>query len=214
MSSKFTVSREVEDGESVVRLSSRCWNPAAIFLIVWCAFWTMGISLALHRVLESPREYFLYLWLTMALIAEVVVLWIILTMLFGKTVLTIRRGCGTSFTGIGVIGRTRRFQFRSEEDFAVEEEFRSGKHGTHRVYVLSAPSQKRKGAKVGIYTDSEEEKVQALRREILSAIGKGVDVPVAAASEPAAEPIRSPAFTTGPGEITDYEAYFRNQSSR
>ena len=214
MSSKFMVSRAVEDGESVVRLSSGCWNPAAIFLIVWCAFWTTGITLAIHKVLESPREYFLYLWLTMALIAEVVVLWIILTMLFGKTVLTIRRGCGTSFTGIGVIGRTRRFQFRSEEDFSVEEELRSGKHGTHRVYVLSAPSQKRKGAKVGIYTDSEEEKVQALRREILSAIGKGVDVPVAAASEPAAEPMRSPAFPTGPGELTDYEAYFRNQSSR
>ena len=210
MSSKFTVSREVEDGESVVRLSSSCWNPAAIFLIVWCAFWTMGITLAIRKVIETPREYFIYLWLTLALIAEGVVLWQILTMLFGKTVITVRSGSGTSFTGIGALGRTKRFRFGSAEDFTVEEELRSGRRGaTYRVYVLRAPSQKQDGEAVEIYNDGNEGKVNDLLQMILSVVGKGADVPLSSGDEPAAPPPRSSAFTTGPGEITDYEAYFK-----
>lgn len=210
MSSKFTVSREFENGESVVRLTSGCWNPAAIFLIVWCAFWTTGITLAFRKVIETPGEYFLYLWLTMALIAEGVVLWLILTMIFGKTVITVRSGSGTSFTGIGALGLTRRFRFGSAEDFTVEEELRSGRRGaTRRVYVLCAPSAKRDGETVEIYNDGNEGKVNDLLQMILSVIGKGVDAPVSSGDEPAAPPPRSPAFTTGPGEITDYEAYFK-----
>ena len=133
-SGKFKVEREIVDGEPVVRVTFGHRSCVWLFLAVWLTGWTLGCYKLLVELATRPFELSTTLMALPFLGAELVVLFFILMILFGRTVFTFRREGGTKFSGIGRCGITKKFTFPEKGEIGTDEIVRTGGKGGPRTF--------------------------------------------------------------------------------
>jgi hypothetical protein len=107
------VSREADGSQKIVY---RRFSPALLFLIPFTAFWS-GLSIwGLYgsQIHEWKFDMEKSLMGLPFLLGTVVLLGVILFMIFGHWVITLNRGQGTVFVGVGPLGWTRKFTFNRD----------------------------------------------------------------------------------------------------
>jgi hypothetical protein len=97
------------DGSTVI--TYRRLSGALLFLVPFTALWSGGSMAGIYGTQIARRHFDWKMSLFgLPFLAGTVVLCSVITfMLFGKWKITVRRGEGTVFVGVGGIGRTRRF---------------------------------------------------------------------------------------------------------
>ena len=112
-------------------------SPLALFFIPFTCLWGGGSISGIYGSQIIKHEFNLQLSLfgLPFLIGTIVLVSACLFMLFGKRVLTLSSGKGTYFTGVGPIGRTKRFAYgyntKVEEDVSVCQGRRGGSSTTY-----------------------------------------------------------------------------------
>jgi hypothetical protein len=99
-----------------VTLTYKRISPVVFFLIPFTAVWSGGSLGGIYgsQILKQTFDWKMSLFGLPFLIGTVVLLGVVLMALFGKRQLTLQRGNGTVFHGIGKIGRTQRFTYSRE----------------------------------------------------------------------------------------------------
>ena len=139
-------------------------SPLALFFIPFTCIWSGG---SLTGIYGSQ-----FIFGIPFLIGTVVLLSACLFMLFGKRVLTLSHGRGTYFTGVGFIGRTKRFAYGYRTKVEEIESVHHGRNGTSVFRRLRLSSE---GAADDVYVCSGFSKdalaytAAVLRRECRSA---------------------------------------------
>ncbi len=97
----------------VTTLSFHRINPAVVMLIPFTCFWSGGSMYMIYvrQFMEHKFDLTGSLFGLPFLIGTIALLCIIAFMLFGKEVVTLSRGQGKDFTGVGPFGRTKRFTY-------------------------------------------------------------------------------------------------------
>lgn len=139
---KAKIERVTADGEPVVRVTFGHWSAVGIFLIVWITGWSFGCYKLVSDLVSKPFNVGEALFALPFFAGEIFVAWMILLMIFGRTVFTFRREGGTKFTGVGSIGFTKEFSFPIKGELCTDEEVRHGsKGGTYTVYRFIVKTQ-------------------------------------------------------------------------
>ena len=110
------VSTEYDDGVPVTILRHKRISPSVFFIVPFTCVWS-GLSMAGIYGTQIARRAFdlkLSLFGIPFLLGSIFLVGSCLFMLFGKRVLTLRRGKGVYFSGIGAIGRRTRFDYNRE----------------------------------------------------------------------------------------------------
>ena len=154
---KLKVWRDVVDGQEAVFVSHGLWSWACLFLAAWLTFWTFGCTMIVRKLVVEQFNWGDFFFALPFLAAELVVGCIVLTMIFGKTVVKFTRTGGTAFTGIGSIGRTRKFDFPPDCVLAVDKEVRRGsKGGTFIYHRLLVKTRSNPSSPYVVYSDFDK----------------------------------------------------------
>ena len=139
---KAKIERVTADGEPVVRVTFGHWSAVGIFLIVWITGWSFGCYKLVSDLVSKPFNVGEALFALPFFAGEIFVAWMILLMIFGRTVFTFRREGGTRFTGVGRFGFTKEFSFPIKGEISTDEVVcHRSKGGTYTVYRLIVKTQ-------------------------------------------------------------------------
>ena len=137
------IEREIEDGESVVRVTVRHWSAACLFLMLWLAGWSVGCYVLVVELMKKPFSCETVLFPIPFFAAEIGAIFAIFLLIFGRTVFTFRRNGATKFFGIGRVGIRKAFVFPATGELCTDEIVRTGgKHGprTYHRLVVKTPT--------------------------------------------------------------------------
>ena len=107
-------------------------SPLALFFIPFTCIWSGGSLTGIYgpQFMQHSFDLQRSLFGIPFLIGTAVLLSASLFMLFGKRVLTLSHGRGTYFTGVGFIGRTKRFAYGYRTKVEEVESVHHGRNGT------------------------------------------------------------------------------------
>ena len=160
---RLKVWRDVVDGQDAVFVSHGLWSWACLFLVVWLTFWTFGCTMIVRKLVIEQFKWGDFFFAIPFLAAELAVGCIVLTMIFGKSVVKFTRTGGTVFTGIGSLGRTRKFDFPPDCVLAVDKEVRRGsKGGTFIYHRLLVKTHSNQSSPYVVYSDMDKGMVEIL----------------------------------------------------
>ncbi len=160
---RLKVWRDVVDGQDAVFVSHGLWSWACLFLVVWLTFWTFGCTMIVRKLVIEQFKWGDFFFAIPFLAAELAVGCIVLTMIFGKSVVKFTRTGGTVFTGIGSLGRTRKFDFPPDGVLAVDKEVRRGsKGGTFIYHRLLVKTHSNQSSPYVVYSDMDKGMVDIL----------------------------------------------------
>ena len=135
------IERETVDGEPAVRVTFGHWSGVCIFLILWLTGWSCGCYKLVVELVTKPVEFGKALCALPFFAGEIFVASMILLMIFGRTVITLRRDGGTKFTGVGRFGFTKELVFPVNGEICTDEVVRyRSKGGPYTVYRLIVKS--------------------------------------------------------------------------
>ncbi len=94
-------------------IGANCWSPIAFFLIPFALVWSGGSLGGIYgtQILSGEFDLMMSLFGLPFLIGSIILLSTITMFLFGKTELTLDNDEGKIFTGVGKLGRTKRFKW-------------------------------------------------------------------------------------------------------
>lgn len=107
------VENDPADPSGRLVLTHRKISAAAVFLVPFTAVWS-GMSMYViyvRQIIEGKFELQASLFGLPFLLGTIVLVSVCLFLLFGRRVLTLARGEGTYFVGVGPVGKTRRFSY-------------------------------------------------------------------------------------------------------
>ena len=157
-----------DDGSEVLSMTYKRISPSVIFLVVFTLLWGGGSMSVIFGTQIAKREFDpgVSLFGIPFLFGTVVLVGIILFNLFGKRCLTLVRGKGTWFSGVGCIGRTKRFSLTRETK--IEKGCTSYQvNGRSLPQIeMSTPGEKKIMIAAGLKEDSLDYVAAQLRREV------------------------------------------------
>lgn len=170
------IERETVEGEKAVRVTFGHWSFACIFIVAWLSFWSLGCWMLVRALIAK----FTLTGLVFALpffAAWVGVAWLVLFMIFGKTVFTFTRSGCTKKSGIGRFAIKKEFTFPVKCKIATDEQMIPSKNGTQINYRLVVETPFDLDGPRVIYSSRRHEIVESLCKAAKSAMNRSSDSP-------------------------------------
>lgn len=163
------VDREIDGVEQVTVAAYRRVDPHALFLIPFTCLWS-GFSLS---GIYGPQIANRALDVKMALLGlpfvfgTIILIGMILFALFGRRTLTLRRGRGTYFRGVGPFGVTTSFEFDGRSAVRAISRMGRARHGLRIVSIveISRPGVPGRVRVCGGFSEAAADYAAALIRE-------------------------------------------------